>query len=149
MSDNDMMDFRNGRNNKMRISRTVEYGLTAAVFIAQNCEDDIVMAKEISEAYDLPIEYLLQIMRQLVKFGILTSKRGPKGGFNLARPAKEITMLEIIEALDGPVIVPMNLVEQTGGKLFAKNIEKVFLNVSEAKKASLAKVKLADLAGKK
>ena len=133
----------------MRISRTVEYGLTAAVFIAQNCEDDIVMAKEISEAYDLPIEYLLQIMRQLVKFGILTSKRGPKGGFNLARPAKEITMLEIIEALDGPVIVPMNLVEQTGGKLFAKNIEKVFLNVSEAKKASLAKVKLADLAGKK
>jgi DNA-binding IscR family transcriptional regulator len=58
-------------------------------------------------------------------------------------------MLEIIEAIDGPVIVPMNLVEQTGGKLFAKNIEKVFLNVSEAKKASLAKIKLADLAGKK
>jgi Rrf2 family protein len=149
MSDNDMMDFRNGRNNKMRINRTVEYGLTAAVFIAQNCEDGLVMAKKISEAYDLPIEYLLQIMRQLVKFGILTSKRGPKGGFNLARPAKEITMLEIIEALDGPVIVPMNLVKQTGGKLFAKNIEKVFLNVSEAKKASLAKIKLADLAGKK
>lgn len=139
----------NVRNNKMRIGITVEYGLTAAVFVAQNCEDGIVMAKKISEAYDFPIEYLQQIMRQLVKFGILTSKRGPKGGFNLARPAKEITMLEIIEALDGPVIVPMNLVEQAGGKPFAKNIEKVFLNVSEAKKASLAKIKLADLAGKK
>jgi Rrf2 family protein len=139
----------NVRNNKMRISRTVEYGLTAAVFIAQNCKDGLVMAKKISEAYDFPLDYLLQVMKQLVKADILTSKRGPRGGFNLARPAKEITMLEIIEALDGPVIVPMNLAEQTGGKLFAKNIEKVFLNVSEAKKASLAKVKLADLASKK
>ena len=132
----------------MRISRTVEYGLTAAVFIAQNCEDGLVMAKKISGAYDLPLEYLLQVMQQLVRAGILTSKKGPGGGFNLARPAKEITMLEIIEANDGPVIVPMNLVEQTG-KPFAKKIEKMFLNVSEAMKVSLAKVTLADLAGKK
>ncbi len=132
----------------MRISRTVEYGLTAAVFIAQNCKDGRVLAKKISEAYDLPAEYLLQVMQQLVRAGILTSKKGPKGGFNLARPAKEITMLEIIEAIDGPVIVPMNLVEQTG-KPFAKKIEKMFLNVSEAMKVSLAKVTLADLAGKK
>ena len=132
----------------MRINRTVEYGLTAAVFIAQNCEDGLVMAKKISGAYDLPLEYLLQVMQQLVRAGILTSKKGPGGGFNLARPAKEITMLEIIEANDGPVIVPMNLVEQTG-KPFAKKIEKMFLNVSKAMKASYAKVTLADLAGKK
>jgi Rrf2 family protein len=132
----------------MRISRTVEYSFSAAVFIAQNGEDGRVMAKKISEAYDFPTEYLLQVMQQLVKSGILTSKKGPRGGFNLARPAKEITMLEIIEAIDGPVIVPMNLVEQTG-KPFAKKIEKMFLNVSEAMKVSLAKVTLADLAGKK
>ena len=132
----------------MRISRTVEYGLTATVFIAQNCKDGRVMAKKISEAYDLPTEYLLQVLQQLVRVGILTSKKGPKGGFNLARPAKKITMLEIIEAIDGPVIVPMDLAEQTG-KPFAKKIEKMFLNVSEAMKASLAKVTLADLAGKK
>jgi Rrf2 family protein len=132
----------------MRISRTVEYGLTAAVFIAQNCEDGLVMAKKISEAHDISMAYLLQIMQKLAKSGILTSKKGPHGGFNLARPAKEITMLEIIEAIDGPVIVPMNLVEQTG-KPFAKKIEKMFLNVSEAMEASLAKVTVADLAGKK
>ena len=132
----------------MRITRTIEYGLTAAVFIAQNCEDGFVMAKKISEAYDLPTEYLLQVMQHLVRNGILTSKKGTRGGFNLARPAKEITMLEIIEVIEGPVIVPMNLVEQTG-KPFAKKIEKMFLNVSEDMKVSLAKVTLADLAGKK
>ena len=58
-------------------------------------------------------------------------------------------MLEIIEAIDGPVIVPMNLAEQTGGKPFAKKIEKIFLDVSKDMKVSLAKVTLADLAGKK
>jgi Rrf2 family protein len=132
----------------MRISRTVEYGLTAAVHVAQNCKDGLVMSKKISEAYNLPLEYLLQVMQQLVRAGILTSKKGPGGGFNLARPAKEITMLEIIEAIDGPVIVPMTLAEDTG-KPFAKKIEKMFLDVSESMKVSLAKVKLADLAGKK
>ena len=133
----------------MRISRTVEYGLTAAVFIAQNCEDGRVMAKKISGAYDLPTEYLLQVMQQLVRGGILTSKKGPNGGFNITRLAKDITMLEIIEAIDGPVIVPMNLAEQTGGKPFAKKVEKIFLNVSKDMKVSLAKVTLADMAGKK
>jgi Rrf2 family protein len=132
----------------MRISRTVEYGLMAAVHVAQNCEDGRVMSKKIAGAYDPPTEYLLQVMQQLVRAGVLTSKKGPNGGFNLTRPAKEITMLEIIEAIDGPVNVPMTLAEQTG-KPFAKKIEKMFRNVSEAMKVSLAKVTLADLAGKK
>ena len=131
----------------MRISRTTEYGLAAVVCVAQNCADGRVMAGRIAKEYNFPTEYLLQVMQQLVRAGILTSKKGPNGGFNLARPAKEITMLEIVEAIDGPVIVPMNLVEQTGGKPFAKKIEKIFLNVSEAMKVSYAKVKLADLAG--
>jgi Rrf2 family protein len=132
----------------MRISRTVEYGLTAVVFIAQNCKDGLVMSKKISDAYDLPREYLQQVMQQLVRAGILISKKGPRGGSKLARPAKEITLLEIIEAIDGPVIVPMNLTEQTG-KPFAKKVEKMFLDVSKDMRASLAKVTLAELAGKK
>ena len=131
----------------MRISRTTEYGLAAVVCVAQNCADGRVMAGRIAKEYDFPTEYLLQVMQQLVRAGILTSKKGPNGGFNLARPAKEINMLEIVEAIDGPVIVPMNLVEQTEGKPFAKRIEKIFLDVSEAMKVSYAKVKLADLAG--
>jgi len=131
----------------MRISRTTEYGLAAVICVAQNCAEGRVMAGKIAKEYNFPTEYLLQVMQQLVRAGILTSKKGPNGGFNLARPAKEITMLEIIEAIDGPVIVPMNIAEQTGGKPFAKKIEKVFLNVGEAMRASYAKVKLSDLAG--
>ena len=128
----------------MRINITVEYGLIAVVFVAQNCKDGLVMAKKISKAHDISTAYLLQIMLKLVRDGILTSKKGPNGGFGLAKPATEITLLEIIEAIEGPVIVPMNLVEQTG-KPFAKKIEKVFLNAGKAMKASLAKVTLADI----
>ena len=81
------------------------------------------MSSKISKAYGLPTEYLLQVMQQLVKSGILTSKKGPNGGFNLAKPATEITMLEILEAIDGPVLVPMDLARQTGNKPFSVKIE--------------------------
>jgi Rrf2 family protein len=104
------------------------------------------MAGRIAKEYDFPTEYLLQVMQQLVRAGVLTSKKGPNGGFTLARPAKEITMLQIIEAIDGPVLVPMNLAEQTGNKPFAVKIEKVFRDVSEAMKATYASVKLTDIA---
>ncbi len=130
----------------MRISRTTEYGLAAVVCVAQNCSEGRVMAGRIAKEYDFPTEYLLQVMQQLVRAGVLTIKKGPNGGFTLARPAKEITMLQIIEAIDGPVLVPMNLAEQTGNKPFAVKIEKVFRDVSEAMKATYASVKLTDIA---
>ena len=127
----------------MRISRTTEYGLAAVVCVAQNCGDGRVMAGRIAKEYDFPTEYLLQVMQQLVRAGVLTSKKGPNGGFNLARPAEDITMLEIIEAIDGPVLVPMNLAQQTGNKPFAVKIEGIFKDVAEAMKATYKSIKLA------
>ena len=105
------------------------------------------MSSKISKAYGLPTEYLLQVMQQLVKSGILTSKKGPNGGFNLAKPATEITMLEILEAIDGPVLVPMDLARQTGNKPFSVKIEKMFTDVSEAMKATYAGITLSSIAG--
>lgn len=129
----------------MRISRTTEYGLAAVVCVAQNCDQGRVMAGKIAKEYDFPTEYLLQVMQQLVRAGVLTSKKGPNGGFTLARAAEDITMLEIIEAIDGPVVVPMNLAQQTGNKPFSIKIEKIFKEVSEAMKATYSKVKLSDI----
>jgi Rrf2 family protein len=133
----------------MRISRTTEYGLAAVVFVAQNCKDGRVMSKKISAAYNLPTEYLLQVMQQLVKSGILTSKKGPNGGFSLARPATEITMLEVLEAIDGPVLVPMDLARQTNNQPSSVKLEKMFADVCNAMKATYASVKLSSLANAK
>ena len=128
----------------MKISRTVEYGLIAVVFIAQNRKDGRVIARTISKAHDISTEYLQQIMQQLARYGILTSMRGPKGGYGLAKPATEITLLDIVEAIDGPVQASTGLTGEA-----ARKAEKAFIDVSKTAKASLAKVTIADVAGKK
>jgi Rrf2 family protein len=129
----------------MKISKTVEYGLIAIVYVAQNCKDGRVMSKRIADEFNLPREYLQQVMINFVRAGILSTKKGPRGGSTLIRPATEITLLEIIEVLEGPVVIPMTFARETG-KPFAKKVEKMFLDVSEAMKASYAKVTLADMA---
>ena len=77
--------------------------MIAAAHVAQQEKGNPVLSAKISKQYNIPIEYLLKIMHQLVRAGILRSKRGPKGGFTLAKPASKITLLEIVEAIGGPV----------------------------------------------
>jgi Rrf2 family iron-sulfur cluster assembly transcriptional regulator len=88
----------------MRISRSTGYGLVAVGYIAKHQEQDIILSQTISKEYNIPLEYLLKILQQLVRAGVLRSKRGPRGGFSLAKPTKKITMLQVIEAVDGPMI---------------------------------------------
>ena len=61
------------------------------------------MASEISSKYDLPTAYAAKVMGQLAKARIFQSDRGPTGGFRLARPPKDITALEVFEAMNGPL----------------------------------------------
>ena len=94
-----------------RISRAAGYGLAAVAYVAKNSKDGPVMSMEIAKTYDFPLAFLLKIMQQMVMANILISKRGPRGGFTMARPAKDISMLEIIEAADGPFVQRMEMVE--------------------------------------
>ncbi len=109
----------------MKINRSTEYGLVAVGYIAQHCKDGLLSAERVSKEYDIPLAYLLKILLQLVRVNVLKSKRGPHGGFSLARPAEEITMLEIIEAVDGPVIGHLLLAEQTSNAAFSLKMEDV------------------------
>ena len=60
-----------------------------------------VMLDKLTEQANLPREFLAKIFRQLVEAGLLTSAKGPGGGFSLAKPAHEITLLSVVEAIDG------------------------------------------------
>ena len=62
-----------------------------------------IQANEIAETYGLPLAYAGKVMSQLARSRVLNSVRGPKGGFQLARDAKEVTLLEVIEAIDGTI----------------------------------------------
>ena len=85
----------------MRITRSTAYALLAVGYVAKNQDEGLVRSENIAKQYEIPLEYLLKILQQLVRAKVLRSKRGPQGGFWLARPTNKITMLEIIEAVDG------------------------------------------------
>jgi Rrf2 family protein len=110
----------------MRISRSTGYALLAVGYIAQHQEKKVILSQAISKQYDIPLEYLLKILQQLVRANVLRSKRGPRGGFSLAKPIKKITMLEVIEAVDGPLSGQLNLAEQAGSDKFGAKAEKVY-----------------------
>lgn len=129
----------------MKISRSTGYALLAVGYIAKHQEQKIILSQSISKKYDIPLEYLLKILQQLVKANVLRSKRGPRGGFSLARPAKKITLLNVIEAVDGPMISQLALVEQTGREKFSVKTEQIYERVIAQARSTFDKAKLADL----
>ena len=135
------------RDRKMtqRISRAAGYGLAAVAYIAKNGKDGPVMSTEVAETYDFPLAFLLKIMQQMVMANILVSKRGPRGGFSLARPAKDISMLEIIEAADGPFVQRMEMTEITHNAPFAKRVEQVGNEAIDKARDRFQKTKLSKL----
>ena len=129
----------------MRISRSTGYALLAAGYIAKHTEKGIILSQSISKEYDIPLEYLLKILQQLVRANVLRSKRGPRGGFSLARPTKKISMLNIIEAVEGPIINQLNLIEQAPKEKFSTKAEQAYERALAQAKAVFEKTKLADL----
>lgn len=87
----------------MKLSRTVGYALQATLQLAQSKQPGPVPCSRLAAAGQMPERFLLQVLRSLVTHGILQSTRGVEGGYTLDRPAEEISLLEVIEAIDGPL----------------------------------------------
>ena len=132
----------------MKISRSTGYALVAVGYIAQNYQEGAVLAARVSKEYNIPLEYLLKILQQLVRANVLRSKRGPRGGFFLARDAETISMLEIIEAVDGPMFSHLQLAEQTNNAPFSIKMETVCKNVTEQVRAIFGQAKLSEILAK-
>lgn len=88
----------------MKLSRAGEYGILGVAYIAQH-EKEIAFIKEIANAWDLPESFLAKILQKLARAGILNSHKGNLGGFSLAKPAEEISLKDIIEAVQGPIVI--------------------------------------------
>lgn len=129
----------------MKISRSTGYALLGVGYIAKHKDKKIILSQSIAKEYDIPLEYLLKILQQLVRANVLRSKRGPRGGFSLARPAKKITMLEIVEAVDGPMVSQLNLIEQAPKEKFSVRAEQVYEKAIAQARAVFEKAKLSTL----
>ena len=129
----------------MKISQSAGYALVSAGYIAQHNHEGEVRASVISKQYDIDMGYLFKILQQLVRANILRSRRGPRGGFTLARPAKDITILEIIEAVDGPMRSNLQMAEDTNNEPFSLKMEKVYLSAIEKARKLYSKATLAEM----
>ncbi|MFL5318270.1 MAG: RrF2 family transcriptional regulator [Myxococcaceae bacterium] len=89
----------------LQISRKIEYGLRAMVYLASIPDDVVVPFREIAKRMDVPQDFLAKILKTLVSRKWVLSTRGARGGYRLARPAAQISMLDVIEAVEGPVVV--------------------------------------------
>ena len=89
----------------LQISRRIEYGLRAMVCLAAQPEGRVMPFREIARRMNVPQDFLAKILKQLVTRQLAMSARGARGGYRLARPAREISFLDVIEAVEGPVVV--------------------------------------------
>lgn len=87
----------------MKVSRTVSYALRATLQLAETNSPKPVPCSRLAADGGMPERFLLQILRSLVNHGILQSTRGVDGGYTLSRPAADISLLEVMEAVEGPV----------------------------------------------
>lgn len=87
----------------MRLTSKSEYGLIAMIDIAAAGDERPVSVREISERRSIPRKFLEQIFHSLRQAGLVDSRRGPHGGFSLSRAPREITVLDVVEAVEGPL----------------------------------------------
>lgn len=85
----------------MLYSRTCEHAIRALAYLASRPAGNLCLVDEIAEAEDLPRPFTSKILRDLVRAGLLTSSRGPGGGYALARDPEDVSLLEIQQIIDG------------------------------------------------
>ncbi|HXJ36488.1 MAG TPA: Rrf2 family transcriptional regulator [Candidatus Eisenbacteria bacterium] len=88
----------------MQVSRKVDYALRAAIHLASDAHRERACSvAEIAERERIPRQFLEKIIRDLIRTGLVRSRRGPHGGYVLARAAEEVTFKDVIEAVEGPI----------------------------------------------
>ena len=87
----------------LRISRKIDYGLRAMIYLSSIPMESVVPFREIARQMDVPEDFLAKILKTLVDQGLVKSTRGPHGGYALARNPADVSFLDVIEAVEGPV----------------------------------------------
>src|SRR6266446_9198484 len=89
----------------LRLSKKADYALIAMKHLALRGDRGSSSAREIAALYDIPIELMAKVLQRLVRRGLLASQQGTRGGYQLARSPAQISVADVIQAIDGPVAV--------------------------------------------
>jgi Rrf2 family protein len=132
----------------MRVSAKVDYAVRAALELATAPAGESIKAERIAEAQSIPRKFLDTILQTLRQAGLVESRRGPDGGHQLAKPPAEITIADVIRAVDGPLVGvsgrPPESVEYVGS---ATALRETWIAARVSLRSVLEHVSLADVAG--
>ncbi len=140
----------------MKLSEGVEWGLHCLLLLTQAPAGAAVSRRALAEHYDLPEAYLAKHLQALTAAGLLHATPGPRGGYRLARPAAEITVLDVLDAVEGPAS-PFTCQEIRQRGVMALPPEQckrpcgvaaVMAEAQQAWRGSLRAVSLSELAGR-
>lgn len=96
----------------MQLNQATDYAFRAVLHLANLPPDEVVAAQAIAAREEIPMRFLLKIMRSLTRAGIVKSFRGVEGGYALAKPPGAITLLDVVEAVEGPIYINRCLLDQ-------------------------------------
>lgn len=131
----------------MRLGRAAAYAVFATAHLAENRNGSPIQGRDIAECCGIPCGHLLKILQQLVRAQILSSERGPAGGFVLRKEPDQITLLEIVEAIDGPISGDLLLRNVAEAKESARaRLEQTCRDVADYARSRLAGTRVSDLA---
>jgi Rrf2 family protein len=129
----------------MRVSAKVDYALRALAELAA-APPGPVKAEQIATAQSIPLKFLENILLELRRAEIVTSRRGAEGGYRLARPAAEVSVADVIRAVEGPIatvrVARPEEVEYTGP---ARGLQGVWIELRASMRGVLEETSLADL----
>jgi Rrf2 family protein len=127
----------------MRISAKAEYAVRALAQLAADGADGPVKAEHVATEQEIPLKFLLGILRELRQARLVRSTRGPEGGYELYRPATEITLADVIRAVDGPLASVRDL--SLSDLTYPGPLAEVWMAVRGSLRSVLEAITLADL----
>ena len=132
----------------MRITAKADYAIRATLELAAADDGEPVKGELIAEAQDIPLQFLEHILLELKHARLIQARRGAKGGYWLARPPAEITVADVIRAVEGPLA---NIHEHAPEELHyggpAERLRDVWVAVRAALRSVLESVTLAEISG--
>lgn len=103
----------------MQITRQADYAVRAVLYLAQMGPEQRAATSQIAQEQKIPPSFLAKIVSQLSVAGLLQTSRGARGGVSLARPPEQISLLEVVEAIDGPIFLNECVADSGGACSFS------------------------------
>jgi Rrf2 family protein len=133
----------------MKLTRAASYAIHALVFMAVRKQNRPVASHHIAQARGIPERFLLKVLKPLVSARVLQSIKGPNGGYRLAKGPNDITLLEVLEAVDGPIRGQAAFSRAEGNGYLDKRLDQICTQAAERVRKQLQKVRVSELASRR